>query len=635
MVKATYDPAGKNAQLAADSAVVHNTGTETIAGAKTFSTSVNTPTINAPTGRAATYVIAASNATTLEQSQADYVCTGTSDDVAIQAAITAINSAGQGNIYLTSGTFNISATITLPTVPFTIKGASMGATKLYLVNGTNANMFSYTATGNVLFGLMADMTLIGKSTNYSGGTNTSGTAIYINNPSGQFWDIMFKDLFITYFATQGFFVAHPHDIVFDHVIVEYCGLASAGSVAAVEFDYGDCNYFVNCLFKLNYGRGVFIEAIDSTFVNCKFIQNATCGVYVGTTNIVFSACEFSQNSYGNTGNNPDMILAANNTTISGCTFDNYGGTSTAISNIQIWGGYGNHVITGSSFSGTTSIPIDDGGSGGNTFVGNQGVNSKLTNPTTAQITGASASGVPLTVTNDSATSNNGPALVVQDGTTYAHSGNIAQFKMLNGSDTGAVVRIENSGTGKNISSANGTTETFSVDKTGTVVLGNMTLSTVTGGGKIQGSAGGAFNVTDQVYANNVNVSAPTSAAGSVATVDGTQTLTNKRITKRVITATSTATPTPAGDTTDIYYLSTLTVGATFAAPTGTPTDGQELTIRVKSVAAQTLAWNAIYLASGVAALPTTSVAGKTITAKFVYDAAQVKWVCMAVDATGY
>lgn len=37
MLKATYDPAGKNAQLAADSEVVHKTGAEAVAGVKTFS----------------------------------------------------------------------------------------------------------------------------------------------------------------------------------------------------------------------------------------------------------------------------------------------------------------------------------------------------------------------------------------------------------------------------------------------------------------------------------------------------------------------------------------------------------------------------------------------------------------------
>jgi len=43
MTKAVYDPASKNAQLAADSEVVHDTGNETVAGIKTFSSFPVTP----------------------------------------------------------------------------------------------------------------------------------------------------------------------------------------------------------------------------------------------------------------------------------------------------------------------------------------------------------------------------------------------------------------------------------------------------------------------------------------------------------------------------------------------------------------------------------------------------------------
>jgi hypothetical protein len=46
--------------------------------------------IPAPTGRTASYVIAASNSSALDKSQADVVCTGTNDQVTIQAVINAL-----------------------------------------------------------------------------------------------------------------------------------------------------------------------------------------------------------------------------------------------------------------------------------------------------------------------------------------------------------------------------------------------------------------------------------------------------------------------------------------------------------------------------------------------------------------
>lgn len=105
-----------------------------------------------------------------------------------------------------------------------------------------------------------------------------------------------------------------------------------------------------------------------------------------------------------------------------------------------------------------------------------------------------------------------------------------------------------------------------------------------------------------------------------------QTLTNKRITKRVVTIASSATPTPNGDITDIYKITALAEAAEFAAPTGTPTNGQMLLIRIKdNGTARALSWNAIYRAGTDIALPTTTVVSKTMYVLFIYNSADIKW----------
>lgn len=111
----------------------------------------------------------------------------------------------------------------------------------------------------------------------------------------------------------------------------------------------------------------------------------------------------------------------------------------------------------------------------------------------------------------------------------------------------------------------------------------------------------------------------------------TQTLTNKRITKRVATATSSTTPTPNADTTDQYQLTALAAGATFGEPTGTPTNGQGLVIRIEdNGTVRSLAWNAVYRAIGVV-LPTTTVLGKVLYVGFIYNSTDDKWDCVAVQ----
>jgi hypothetical protein len=81
----------------------------------TVNTSDTATSLKAPTGRGATYVVAASTASTVEKAQADYVFTGTpaTDTPILQAYINAINATGKrGTIQLLGDTFTVNTTIT-------------------------------------------------------------------------------------------------------------------------------------------------------------------------------------------------------------------------------------------------------------------------------------------------------------------------------------------------------------------------------------------------------------------------------------------------------------------------------------------------------------------------------------------
>lgn len=108
----------------------------------------------------------------------------------------------------------------------------------------------------------------------------------------------------------------------------------------------------------------------------------------------------------------------------------------------------------------------------------------------------------------------------------------------------------------------------------------------------------------------------------------TQTLTNKRITNRVVTTTDDSTAVINVDTTDVYELSAVANATTFST-TGTPTDGQTLMIRFKDAGvAKGLTWDAIFVAIGVTA-PTTTVAGKWHYVGCTYNTAATKWHIIA------
>lgn len=65
---------------------------------------------------------------TVGSAKADYVVDGVSDDVEIQAAITEINNAGGGTLFLKAGTYNITSRILLLNPNVSIQGAGSGVT---------------------------------------------------------------------------------------------------------------------------------------------------------------------------------------------------------------------------------------------------------------------------------------------------------------------------------------------------------------------------------------------------------------------------------------------------------------------------------------------------------------------------
>jgi hypothetical protein len=119
-------------------------------------------------------------------------------------------------------------------------------------------------------------------------------------------------------------------------------------------------------------------------------------------------------------------------------------------------------------------------------------------------------------------------------------------------------------------------------------------------------------------------------AGAYITATSTDTLTNKRITPRVSTTTSSATPTINTDNVDMYGLTAQAVNITSFTTnlSGTPTDGQKLHIYIVGTAARAITWGSAFEAS-TTALPTTTVTTNRLDIGFVWNAATSKWRCLA------
>ncbi len=106
-------------------------------------------------------------------------------------------------------------------------------------------------------------------------------------------------------------------------------------------------------------------------------------------------------------------------------------------------------------------------------------------------------------------------------------------------------------------------------------------------------------------------------------------MTNKRITDRVLTFTSDATPDVDSDSYDAVTITAQAAAITDVNVTGTPTNFQKLIFRIlDNGTARAITWGTDFQAMGVA-LPTTTTAGKVLTTGFIYDTVDAKWGCVA------
>jgi len=86
------------------------------------------------------------------------------------------------------------------------------------------------------------------------------------------------------------------------------------------------------------------------------------------------------------------------------------------------------------------------------------------------------------------------------------------------------------------------------------------------------------------------------------------------------------------DTTDVaVHINTQSAGVlTVNAPTGVPTDGQRITIRIKSTNVQTFSWNTVFSGSADLALPATTTGNsKYDYIGFMYNISASKWQLLA------
>jgi len=196
-----------------------------------------------------------------------------------------------------------------------------------------------------------------------------------------------------------------------------------------------------------------------------------------------------------------------------------------------------------------------------------------------------------------------------EGTAQAHSAGavvevLVTAKGLNDLIDGLLVQHNQLGLHTNITACN-------VTASGTTTASHITASDITS----------RFITACDIELNGVDVISLTAS----------QTLTNKRITKRVSTEVSNATPTINTDNSDMHTITALAAAITSftSSLSGTPTSGQTLIIRIKDDGtARTITWGASFASRG-ATLPATTTLSKVTYVGLIWNSTASIWDCIA------
>lgn len=162
-------------------------------------------------------------------------------------------------------------------------------------------------------------------------------------------------------------------------------------------------------------------------------------------------------------------------------------------------------------------------------------------------------------------------------------------------------------------------------------------SSINGSNELQGVVRGSEGFSAKSHANGVTVAFPLSEshinriADKITGVDTGAYINQGRMTGRVSTVASSATPTLNTDNTDLFTITALATAITSMTTnlSGTPTGKQMLMIRIKDDGtARAITWGASF-ASRIATLPTTTTLGKYTYVGFIWNSTASVWDCLA------
>lgn len=235
--------------------------------------------IDTPTGRTATLVVAADDSATLSKNQADYVCDGTADEVQINAAFNALPAMG-GTVFLPAGNYEVAASISIPSNG-TLRGDGT-ATIIKLADSANTHIIVNGGTDNIT---IRNLILNGNGVNQHVDTKSNHT-LELTNPVNAIVDN------VHIINSRGYGLLVVNDDRGQYTNIVCTGPAAAGDTAGgINISAGN-TYMAFCEAKDHLwdgvdasGRsyGIWVEGSDLTMVGCTASNNFNDGLVLRDT----------------------------------------------------------------------------------------------------------------------------------------------------------------------------------------------------------------------------------------------------------------------------------------------------------------------------------------------------------------
>ena len=402
------------------------------------------------------------------------------------------------------------------------------------------------------------------------------------------------------------------------------------------------NMFLNLTGAITGTRNVIVPALSSAglpVTKMYIVKNGTTGNQsiviktsaVGSTGVTIpnGATLVVWSDSTNVTNTTTYIPTLTGTTITGGTINNtpIGSTVPSSGNFTSGSYQTLNISTGGSLTGVTLANAT--GSLTTATIGTATINGGTINSTSI------GSVIPSTGAFSTLTSTGG-ALNGTIGATTASSG---AFTTLSSSgvytntvaDGSAPMSVTSTTRVSNLNVArSGFTDTTTITASSTNATFFPVFASATSGAQVSNTnanytfnpSTGALSISGTLTANAASLTTPLpTTSGGTGTSTGF-------LAPRVVAVSSGTTITPNINTSDVVYQPNVTSAGTLTinAPTGTPVDGQKLTLRINCTNAQVLSFNAIYSSStSLGFPPSTSGASKTDYLGFIYNSATTKW----------